>query len=75
MSNDEQVMNFRRDQFEQVNNRLDQHFTLFSQHVEDDKKLADHIVAVDKEVTFAKGVAYVLSGGTALGAWLTGWLK
>lgn len=75
MSNDEQVMNFIRDQFEQVNNRLDQHFELFSQHVKDDKALAEHIAQVDKEVTFAKGVAYVLSGGTALMAGLTGWWK
>lgn len=75
MGNDEQVIQFIRDQFEQVNNRLDQHFELFQQHVEEDKKLSDHIAAVEKEITFAKGVAYVLSGGTALAAWVVGWFK
>ena len=75
MSNDEQVMNFIRDQFEQVNNRLDQHFELFSKHVDDDKKLADHIAAVDKEVTFAKGVTYAVNGVAAAVYAVVGWGK
>ena len=60
---------------QQMHSRLDKHFELFRQHTEDDKKLAEHIATIEHEVTFAKGVAYVLSGGTALGAWLTGWFK
>lgn len=59
----------------QMHSRMDKHFALFQQHADDDKKLAEHIMALDREVTFAKGVAYVLSGGTALGAWVTGWFK
>ena len=75
MATDEQVIQFIRDQFEQVNNRLDQHFELFQQHVEEDKKLSDHIIAVDKEVTFAKGVTYAINAMSAIVAWLFGWAK
>lgn len=59
----------------QFNERMDRHNEIFATHVEDDKKMADHLAAVDKEVTFAKGVAYVLSGGTAFAAWVSGLFK
>lgn len=39
------------------------------------KDLSDHIQRVDKEINFAKGIAYVLSGGSALAAWSTGLFK
>lgn len=59
----------------QFNERMDQQHEIISAHIEDDKKMAEHIASVDKEITFAKGVAYVLSGGTALGAWVSGYFK
>ena len=59
----------------QFNERMDRQDEMFERHVEDDKKLSDHLAIVDKEVTFAKGVAYVLSGGSALMAWISGWVK
>jgi len=65
MPNDDQVMDLIRDQFEQVNKRLDQHYDLFQKHTEDDKRMADHIIEVEKEITFAKGIAYVLGGITS----------
>ena len=57
------------------NERMDKHYELFSAHVEDDKKLTEKLNAINNEVTFAKGVAYVLSGGTAFAAWMTGHFK
>ena len=60
---------------EQVDDRLRQHFELFRQHTEEDRKLADHIQAVDKEVTFAKGVTYAVNGLSALFAGFMGWTK
>lgn len=59
----------------QMHSRLDKHFALFQQHAEEDKKLGEQLMSLDREVTFAKGVAYVLSGGTAMGAWVSGWFK
>lgn len=61
MANDDQLLALLRDNFDRMNERLD--------------KLDAHIAEVDKEVTFAKGVAYVLSGGTAFAAWVSGLLK
>jgi len=58
---DDQLVSIIRDNFERVNERLD--------------KLDEHISQVDRKVMFAKGVAYVLSGGTAFAAWVTGWFK
>ena len=60
---------------EQIDDRLRQHFELFQQHTEDDKKLAEHILAVDKEVTFAKGVTYAVNGASAAVAWFMGNFK
>ena len=60
---------------EQIDDRLRQHFDLFQQHTEDDKKLAEHIQAVDKEVTFAKGVTYAVNGVSTIAAWVLGWSK
>ena len=59
----------------QVDDRLRQHFELFQQHTEEDRKLAEHIQAVDKEVTFAKGVTYAVNGVSAAAAWFLGWSK
>ena len=59
----------------QFNERMDKQDELFNTHVEDDKRLSDRINGVEKEVTFAKGVAYVLSGGTAFAAWVSGAFK
>ena len=59
----------------QIDDRLRQHFDLFQSHTEEDKKLADHIMQVDKEVTFAKGVTYAVNGASAAVAWLIGWSK
>ena len=75
MDSNDQNMNFIRDQFEQVNNRLDQHSALFNQLLADDRKLAEHIAAVDKEVTFAKGVTYAVNAMSAGTAWFFGWSK
>ena len=75
MENDDYLLQFMQEQFKQVHNRLDQHYELFQKHTEDDRKLAEHLHTVEKEITFAKGVAYVLSGGTALGAWVSGYFK
>ena len=35
----------------------------------------EKVNALNKEVSFAKGVAYVLSGGTAFTAWVMGFFK
>lgn len=59
----------------QFNERMDRQNEIFINHVEDDKKLAEQFNEVRREVTFAKGVAYVLSGGTAFAAWMTGHFK
>ena len=59
----------------QIDDRLRQHFDLFQQHTEEDRKLADHIMAVDKEVTFAKGVTYAVNAVSATIAWMIGWSK
>lgn len=59
----------------QIDDRLRQHFELFQAHTEEDRKLADHIMEVDKEVTFAKGVTYAVNGVSAAAAWFFGWSK
>ena len=59
----------------QIDDRLRQHFELFQAHTEEDRKLADHIMDVDKEVTFAKGVTYAVNGVSAAFAWFIGWSK
>lgn len=59
----------------QFNERMDRHYEMFQAHAEEDKKLGEHLSAVEKEITFAKGVAYVLSGGTAFAAWVSGAFK
>ena len=59
----------------QIDGRLRQHFDLFQAHTEEDKKLAEHIQAVDKEVTFAKGVTYAVNAVSATIAWMIGWSK
>ena len=61
MDREDQLLAMIRDNFDRMNERLD--------------KLDTHIAQVDKELTFAKGVAYVLSGGTAFAAWVSGFLK
>ena len=53
-----------------LNARLSEQLITIKQHIEDDKKLTDHILALDKEITFAKGVTYTLNGATAVFA---GW--
>lgn len=55
--------------------RLDEHNAIFKQHTEEDKKLAEHIIAVEREVTFAKGVTYGVNGVSAFLAWMIGWGK
>ena len=75
MTDNDQIMNFIRDQFEQVNHRLDEYNAIFQKHLEDDKLLAEHINNVDKEVTFAKGVTYAVNAMSAAVAWLFGWSK
>src|SRR3990167_4892264 len=40
---------------ESLGRRLDAHNLIFQQHTEEDKKLAEHILSVEREVTFAKG--------------------
>ena len=58
-----------------VTKRLDEHNQIFLQHTEEDKKLAEHIMAVEKEVTFAKGVTYAVNFLSATAAWIFGWNK
>lgn len=58
-----------------LDDRLREHLDTIQQHIEDDKKLADHILAIDKEVTFAKGVTYAINGISVFVAWLLGWSK
>jgi len=60
---------------ESLGRRLDAHNLIFQQHTEEDKKLAEHILSVEREVTFAKGVTYGVNGVTALIAGLSGWWK
>jgi hypothetical protein len=55
--------------------RLDEHNQIFLAHTEEDKKLAEHIMAVEKEVTFAKGVTYAVNAMSAGAAWFFGWSK
>ena len=59
----------------QFNERMDRQDELFAKHVDEDNKLHDKINALGVEVSFAKGVAYVLSGGTAFAAWVSGYFK
>lgn len=59
----------------QFNERMDRQDELFQSHLEDDKKLADNITAIGKEVTFAKGIAYVIGLGAAGTAWTNSWFK
>lgn len=56
----------------QFNERMDRQDEIFATHVDDDKKVADKVTDLTREVSFAKGVAYVLSGGTAFAAWISG---
>ena len=58
-----------------LSKRLDEHNEIFAQHLKDDKNLADHIIRVDKEVTFAKGVTYAVNTVSAGVAWFVGWGK
>ena len=59
----------------QIHARLDKHYELFQAHTEEDKKLADHIVSVEKEITFAKGVTYAINGIAAAVYAFIGWGK
>ena len=59
----------------EINGRLDKHYELFQAHVEDDKKMADHLMVIDKEVTFAKGVTYAINGIAAAVYGFVGWGK
>lgn len=58
-----------------LDDRLKEHLHTIEQHIEDDKKLADHILAIDKEITFAKGVTYTVNAVSAVIAWFVGWGK
>ena len=60
---------------ESLGRRLDEHNAIFQRHTEEDKKLAEHIAAVDKEVTFAKGVTYTINGLAAAVYGFVGWGK
>ena len=59
----------------QIHARLDKHYALFQAHTEDDRKLAEHIVEVEKEITFAKGVTYTINGIAAAVYGFVGWGK
>lgn len=59
----------------QFNERMDRQDELFARHVEDDSKLSEKVNVLGTEVSFAKGVAYVLSGGTAFAAWVSGYFR
>ena len=56
----------------QFNERMDRQDELFTKHVDDDRAVSEKVDLLGKEVSFAKGVAYVLSGGTAFAAWISG---
>lgn len=75
MSKLESIEDSQNRMSEQVDDRLRQHFELFQQHTEEDRKLSEHIQAVDKEVTFAKGVTYAVNGAAATIAGLLAWWK
>ena len=60
---------------ESLTRRLDEHNEIFQRHTEEDKKLAEHIMAVDKEVTLAKGVTYAVNGVAAAVYGFVGWGK
>lgn len=75
MSKLESIEASQQQMYLQFNERMDKHDELFAVHIADDKKMSDHIISVEKEITFAKGVAYVLSGGTAFAAWVSGAFK
>lgn len=59
----------------QIHARLDKHYALFQAHTDEDRKLAEHIVAVEKEITFAKGVTYTINGIAAAVYGFVGWGK
>lgn len=59
----------------QINARLDKHYAIFEAHTEEDKRLAEHISALDKEITFAKGVTYTINGVAAAVYGFLGWGK
>ena len=59
----------------QIHARLDKHYALFQAHTEEDKKLAEHITTVEKEITFAKGVTYTINGIAAAVYAFMGWGK
>ena len=58
-----------------LNDRLIEQREIIKQHIEDDKKLAEDILNLNKEVSFAKGVTYAVNGVSAAVAWLIGWGK
>ena len=60
---------------ESLGRRLDDHNLIFQQHTEEDKKLAEHIRSVEREVTFAKGVTYGVNAVSAAIAGLVGFWR
>jgi len=44
-------------------------------HTEDDKKMADHIILVEREITVAKAIGSGISMVVAAFAWAISWFK
>ena len=60
-----------RDGFSQVNDRLDEHYKLFHEHVKDDKDAWKRIDTVAVEIKVAKRIFYVLTSAiTGVLGWL-----
>lgn len=64
-----------RDGFQQVNNRLDQHYDLFTQHQQDDKDAWKRLEILDREVTVAKRISYLIGSAATVAAGWMGWSK
>ena len=60
MASNKDVIDLVRDQFQQVNDRLDKHYDLFQAHTEKDERAWDRISGVENDLKVTKRVAYSL---------------
>lgn len=69
--NNDLLVELIRDQFTQVNERLDKHYDLFQQHTEKDEKAWERIGNVETDLKVTKRVAYSLAAiATTVASWL-----
>ena len=71
MASNKDVIDLVRDQFQQVNDRLDKHYELFQAHTEKDEKAWERITDVETDMKVTKRVAYGLGVvATTIAGWL-----